>query len=721
MLTCALSVALTLGLVAEPRITFESPAEPVPVIVSRLAEELNMPLTSAQKLSDERLVIYAPDVEARELLDQIAYALFAEWVPRSDGTLLLDRFPAGERQQSRVGHSLSSAPENWTRPSSIVQMAEPLTRERADRIAAEFGSVVALAENPNLIDEALLATQQLAQESPLHRLAARMLLLLPADFWAHPPQSTLEDPVPDAVISTSPSTGEVSARAVRESLLQQFRAEEMSWQQMVDYHELASVPMSDENFLAGMLSLVVTPSPLRRSLEQAAGNTIEVGEVALRVFRDVAGIRAELMLFDATGLYHVKENVTFVRDGLIARDPMNEGVEPWLADQTTLPAPRLNGNPAALADWFAAAGGIHRLHEFQLEAARHIGQALGVAVVQPVLMPQAYFRDATPDVNLAPVLELWQSASVPSGGDPMLAGARHESGWLVLRRFDGPTGRSLFDWRKADHEKLQQTVSAVMERGRLTMLDYVRLAGATDSSLLYSQMLSLFRDQRIDLEWRPGRVTDLSFDDAKMLDDLIGSDSRRLQSGVRRGFHQLSNSGKEAVARWVYSADFVAPSFPSYSDVWLRGGDMADYFGLVQEARHIHRLPTSVFPQGIPSQAEVSLESFDRYDMQWAYAVNGEARTREITIYMYAWALFQAELNNTEFAYPGVTLATDRIYRITLRLGEFEMSRELTDPGVTPHRPVELSTMPEDLRKAILNRLERDRAEHGFTPSGVQR
>lgn len=700
-----LAPSLGCGLTSiELRISFEAVAEPIPVIVQRLAEELDRPLATAQKLSGERLVIVAPSVDGQDLLDQIAYALFAEWREQPDGTLLLDRLPAGEREQEKVGNLLLGSTGEFNRPESIERLAQPLTREAGDEWAENFIELANRFKEEPTETMPFMDMARLTGETPTHRLMARMLMLLPDEFWSLPGELSEGESIPDAVISTQPSSAEVSARAIREDLLQGFRADQQAWQQMVAHHALEQMlPDSSNPWHWNFRSML--------GMDNRVPQAAEPADFALTVSRTPEGVSVMLYTFRADGSLSRSEPMSFRSEASQAQtnawQELQASAEQWvLPGEVMIPLPTHDGRSLTYGELLARPDGFDQLLELMFTVGRASARALNRPVIFPPVTPEFFLASRQERFDLSEFLVTWQMLHLLSDEAPDTDAIRYDEEWVVMRRFGGPGALYFFGWAEFDHAAIQEAFVRVQSRGQAELLDYVQLAGAVNDPFNYQQLLYLMAQlTEAGMSGFFNRAAP-GYSEAKLLAELIQNDPRRLETGARRTLGQLSPAGREAVRTWVYASDFVIPADVSELDLLREGIDPRDILAQQGLSRRLQRMPTQVFPDGIPSQAQITLQSFDRYAMESMRTFEGRQVAQGVNLMMYALNYVRSEQTNLPFAFENLVLRVNRVHRMSLSIGEHELSREFITPGQESTTVRSLDDFPDFIRIELQRLIE---------------
>lgn len=586
--------------------TFESPAEPVPVIVSRLAEELNMPLSTAQKLSDERLVIYAPDVDPQELLDQIAWSLFAEWVPRSDGTLMLDRTPESETYRRLVldAHDVTKRRFNFSEISA--EYGRVLDRAESERLASQIREF--LMNTPPPIYETFefqvnaggfgfagpSRSRSLSQEEsrllavdPETRFAARLLALLPG--YAYLPRShpRANGRAPDYVISSRPSAAEIDASGHRDRLFRLYRSEVqearlMSQQYIDDWRAVSSY----EGYV----------DSIGRGLQMIQEIDSSIVDFTARVSNHWTNTTVEIFWFDREGNFVHQSRVNF-SDYEASPIAGEEPREPTFEAMWLNPVPV--SQPGGRIGHLLANAQSDPFFTLQLEAARLLGKEKNKPVIFPALSWHAFPFHAERGFNVANVLNTIMDHAEngeSADGQPALAvGDR----WFTGRAMTFISHSNLIMPDSDDQAELAKIFRRAIDRGQSHYHDYISIAKVVDSPLVYNWLTLRLEEMFLEPSVQARRKYSMSYDQARLLGDLVRNDFRRLNSGALLRFGQLTALGQEVVHHMVFQHSFLMQTVTWREDSQFRSSN-AHGFG-----QTIYATPTKAFGDTVHAQTRV--------------------------------------------------------------------------------------------------------------------
>ena len=96
-----LATILTVALSQEAKYSFDAPAAPVPVVVTKLGKALNLDLVADEDLAVDIVVVHLDDATQEQALAWIAECIDAEWVRKGE-TYRLTRSHATEVAQARA-------------------------------------------------------------------------------------------------------------------------------------------------------------------------------------------------------------------------------------------------------------------------------------------------------------------------------------------------------------------------------------------------------------------------------------------------------------------------------------------------------------------------------------------------------------------------------------------------------------------------------------------
>lgn len=717
MILTTLLFAVSAGSLAGPRISFESPGETLPVIAQRLSDEMGQEITVAQKLQRERLYIVARNQEPHAILEQIAEALHAEVLPRGQA-LFLDRTPAGERRMESLTDDLHSVFMGANFEALIEEYSAPLTRVEADEFAAAFREWAAQTNGVQPRDT-YLQMRALQAQSPDHRLAARLLQLVPRELLRPSLTDDFMESAPTAVLSSRPTRAEVDISGTWRNVWGSYIAETQAWRQMVAHHGLESISPDEETPLGWMSQgLLRTTQPKPLDL---------IGDMIVRVMTSEFGAVLDILLFDQQGAFLQDHSLSLDREPneavFEALDQLMEDPERfWIPPgQVIIEGPSLGDGELQMSRWLAVPGGIEALEDLTFRVIRHLSEAIDRSVVIPVYSPEMFLSMPGDEFDLSEVTMMFQMLEMFGdfiADEPV----RRDEDWLTFRMFGGMFGEMMYGWGQIDAAALHRVFARVKERGTVDVLDYVRLAGAMESAMLYNELSNRLARVLTGEETLAATAPPLNFTQARLVNDLIQNDDRRLQTGATRRFHQLSEPAQQAVNAWIYGRDFLgAPNWEQ-----LQGASVE----VLQEAeqRHIasqrlERVPTQRWPAGIPSQATISLESSERYSIVGTSSYNGFDFSHRASAYEFAMALLQEERGDSSETSRTFSLSLDQVITVRLVADGVEESYEFVTTRARQNENLTLADLPEPLKSRVEEYLEQLRARpaQGTGPPPIRR
>lgn len=687
MIATLVTAALSLGLVAEPRLSFSSPGETLPVIVSRLAEELSQPLGVAQKLRGHRLVVYAPDVPASELLDNIAWSLHGEWVQQSDGSILLDRTPPGERLLVE-----SQTPSMLRTIGDLLpaEVSEP-SAQALDAWAADVQRLVRRINTSAQRDpEDSRQYQALSHSNPAYRFAASVLQAV-----AHLPAPQAESPLasefrPAYVLSSRPSPAEIDVSGVARAALARFQRESQARQKVVAQFNLLSEQPQGEYFEFFNFESLLNGPPSPETYR----------DFAIRVGGGQGSLRCEILFFDADRRHVATSWVNMQTQGhLAARHNFSMSEVPrWFEqNEVTIPFPLPETTLSAAFELLASPGGFDQLFALQYEAVAAIGERRQRAMVVPLFRTGLWLLGRVPQFDVAMLATTIQVMLYEAEHGDGFAQARDNEGWIVVRyRAGGELMTNQF-WPEAqDAQSLQEAFAQVKQAQVLNLPGQIQLARAAQSADFFGLVQGIAGEA---LQSRgPMRSFSLNselYSQLRLLADIVGNDLRRLDRGHQVEWRQLSDAGQELLEDHIYTQTFLGHS----PNMRVPGA-----LPVMDE------MPTQMFPDGIPPQTSVSLEVRRQYrftHFQQVAANSTASNTFDAS--RFAEMLYDQEVNGTPFPFQAVFVSHDYVFRIVIDVAGVSTNQHLIFPDYVAFEPLPIDQIPAEAMAPVHAMLERFR------------
>ncbi|MCH7903106.1 MAG: hypothetical protein IH944_00905 [Armatimonadetes bacterium] len=172
----ALAVTLLLGNqgnVSDESVTFHGHAKRVSVLLAELGEQIGQELLADKRAGDLVLFLAVKDVKAEDLLVQIAWATYSDWVENDDGSQTLTYSEQKvERRSDELASELRTRVEAWSEAAYKGQ-PEEFTADEAIELAFWLQS---LSHRERMT--AKQSSVGAAARFPAHRLLKRLLPLI---------------------------------------------------------------------------------------------------------------------------------------------------------------------------------------------------------------------------------------------------------------------------------------------------------------------------------------------------------------------------------------------------------------------------------------------------------------------------------------------------------------------------------------------------------------
>jgi hypothetical protein len=168
-------IASSIVLQGKP-IDFRPDVGTAPNIIAQLASASGMKLSTAPNVANDVIAVVAPNRPAREIMDQIAYALEAEWKAQEDGWILA-RSESTIKAQEQNDRDRTIA--EIKRAISKLPEPQPWGPNEAAKVAGQVNLMRGQSYNAT-------AFRALRDSMPEHRILIKLLKATPADTFAIP-------------------------------------------------------------------------------------------------------------------------------------------------------------------------------------------------------------------------------------------------------------------------------------------------------------------------------------------------------------------------------------------------------------------------------------------------------------------------------------------------------------------------------------------------------
>lgn len=676
--------------------SFTAADEPLRQIVARMAEGSGQPLAVVQKLAEERLVIYAPDADWDDLKEQIAWTFFAEWIPQPDGTLRLDRTPAGTRQYDAFQREMGMAIGREQLFGLITNASRPLTADEADRLTVQIVEGLKLLSSGNALDDysedfslGITKIEEVERVLPDHRLIFKILSTLPE----LPSQATsfmFDRGVPVAVVSSYPEFPTTVQPTQWQQWQRELTDDHLLWAKTVEFRQLEA-RASEVNGGSRSLPAALRPIP------QAAVNIPHDFVATVRHTPYMLVVR--LYLFNELG-----DLIREIEVELIDEDG-SSGVPGFFRESerarfTSIEPLGLDNGPTPFGKLLADSGGWKYFGEFQLSLAKGIAEITDSVVIFPSFSPTLalYFEDEP--LELLEVERVWatlQHMSARRGLDPAVV---RESGVFKVRRIEPQN-----DWLgqhspKLDRDGIQQLFALVAQTGRVTFDSLSALARLPGLEGLFLVMQGNLWEAVGAASMQSRILMNLvRFEEAQILGHFNWSDLQSLRLGEVRRLSQLAPTEQRAIHKFVYRDDFFPKEKASASTKSVR--DMPF-------ARFGSRLPADLL-------VSVAIEEYP-YVATLVDFPFSEKVVWPLFPEILADDIFSNRVNRTPLRYP--LLAIGNLTEVTLKLSykdvEIVRTMQLRELPAGPF--IANPTLPLALQREVDEHLERLRREAGERP-----